>query len=81
MDQWLLSGTEAAEADGGGGVGHELEHEARHLSPLTVGGGIVVDEGDVVGALQQTVEVVLVDGHLVVDGSQSVSLAYGVGDE
>ena len=42
---------------------------------------VVVDQCDVRGALQQAVEVVGVDGHLVVDGGQAVCLAYGVGYE
>ena len=62
-------------------LNHELEHEARHLTLLGIGGGIVVDESHVVGTLQQAVEVMLVDGHLVVDGGQPVCLADGIGDE
>ena len=60
---------------------HELEHEARHLAFLGIDSGVVVDDGDILGALQQTVEVVLVDGHLMVDGGEAVGFADGVGDE
>ena len=64
-----------------GSVEHELEHEARHLAFLCIDCGVVVDDGDILGALQQTVEVVLVDGHLMVDGGEAVGFADGVGDE
>ena len=47
---------------------HDLEHETAHLACGGAVGTVVVDEGDVGGALQQAVEVVGVDGHLVVDG-------------
>ena len=57
---------------------HQLEHEAGHLASMTVGCGVVVDDGDVVGALEKTAEVVLVNGHLVIDRCQTVGLAYGV---
>ena len=48
---------------------------------MSIVGGIVVDDGYILGALQKPVEVVGVDGHLVVDSSKSVCLAYGVGNE
>ena len=62
-------------------LNHELEHETRHLTLLCISGGVVVDQSHVVGTLQQAVEVVLVNGHLVVDGGQPVCLADGIGDE
>ena len=73
-----------ASTEGGhlhGALDHELEHEARHLARLTIGSGVVVDDGDILGALQQTVEIVLIDGYLVVDGGEAVGLADGVGDK
>ena len=59
----------------------QLQHEAAHLAGVSVVGGVVVGDGDVAGALQQAVEVVGVEGYLVVDGGESVRLAYGVGYE
>ena len=59
----------------------QLEHEAAHLAGVSVVGRVVVGDGDVAGALQQAVEVVGVDSHLVVDGGEVVCLAYGVGYE
>lgn len=58
-----------------------LEHEAAHLAGVAVLGGVVVEDGDVAGALQQAVEIVGVDGGLVVDGGKPERLADGVGDE
>ena len=58
-----------------------LEHEARHLARLSIGGAVVVEDGHVGGTLQQAVEVVTVDGHLVVDGGQSVGLANRIRNE
>ena len=60
---------------------HELEHEARHLARLAIGSGVVVDDGDILGTLQQTMEIVLIDGYLVIDGGEAVGLADGVGDK
>ena len=60
---------------------HQLEHETGHLSLLGIDGGVVVDDCNIVCTLQQTVEIMLVDGYLVVDGGQSVSFTDGVGDE
>ena len=60
---------------------HQLEHETGHLAFLGIDGGVVIDDGDIISTLQQTVEIMLVDGYLVVDGGQSVSLADGIGDE
>ena len=59
----------------------ELEHEAAHLAGVSVVGGVVVGDGDVVGALEEAVEVVGVEGYFVVDGGEVVCLAYGVGYE
>ena len=59
----------------------QLQHEAAHLAGVSVVGRVVVGDGDVAGALQQSVEVVGVDSHLVVDGGESVRFAYGVGYE
>ena len=59
----------------------QLQHEAAHLAGVSVVGRVVVGDGDVAGALQQAVEVVGVDSHLVVDGGEVVCLAYGVGYE
>lgn len=59
----------------------ELEHEAAHLAGVSVVGGVVVGDGDVAGALEEAVEVVGVEGYLVVDGGEVVCLAYGVGYE
>ena len=41
----------------------------------------VVCQSDVLSPLYEPVEVVGIDGHLVVDGGQPVELPYGVGDE
>ena len=60
---------------------HELEHESAHFTAISVLGGVVVEQGDVGGALQQRVEIIGVDGDLVVDGREVVSLANRVGDE
>ena len=79
-EQGLLAGFQATEGDIPS-LHHQLKHEARHLTFLCIDGGVVVYDGHVVGSLQQTVEVVLVDSHFVVDGGQSVGLADGVGDE
>ena len=75
-----LAGFQAAEGDISS-LHHQLEHEAGHLALLGIDGGVVVDDGDVVGALEKAVEVVFVDGHLIVDGGQAVGLTDGVGDE
>ena len=60
---------------------HQLEHKARHLGRLAIAGSVVIEYGDIGCALQQAMEIMLIDGHLVVDGGQTVSLAEGVGDE
>ena len=60
---------------------HQLQQESAHLALLSVGGGIVVEDGDVLGPLQHTVEVVAEDGHLMVYRGQPVGLAYAVGYE
>ena len=63
------------------GLDHELEHEAGHFAAISVFGGVVVEQRDVGGALQQGVEIIGVDGDFVVDGGEVVCLADGVGDE
>ena len=60
---------------------HELEHEAAHLARVAVFRGIVVGHGHVGGPLNEAVEVVGIDGHLVVDSGEPVGMAYGIGDE
>ena len=60
---------------------HHLKHETRHLARLAVIGGIVIDEGDVGGPLQQPVEIIGVYGHLMVGSGQSVGLTDVIGDE
>ena len=75
----LLAGLQGLSDDGA--LDHELEHEARHLAGLSVVGGVVVEDGDIAGALEQAVEVVLIDGDLVIDGGEPVGLADGVRDE
>ena len=60
---------------------HELRHEAASLPRLAEVIAYGVGYGHIGGALQHAVEVVGVDSHFVVDGGESVSLAYGVGDE
>ena len=60
---------------------HHLQHEPAHLAALTVLRRVVVQHGHVAGALQQTVEIVGVDAHLVLDGGQLVSLTDAVRDE
>lgn len=64
-----------------GRLDHELEHESGHFAAISVFGGVVVEQGDVGGALQQGVEIIGVDGDFVVDGGEVVGLADGVGDE
>ena len=60
---------------------HQLQHEPAHLTRVAVFRSIVVEQADVGGALQEAMEIVGVDGHLVVDGGQTKCLANGVGDE
>ena len=62
-------------------VYQHLQHKAAHLSRMSVVGSVVVHYGYVFGTLQQSVEIVGVYSHLVVYGSESVSLTYGVGNE
>ena len=60
---------------------HHLQHEAGHFTRLTIIGGVVVDQCDVVGTLEQTVEIIGIDGYLVVDGCEAIGLADAVWDE
>ena len=60
---------------------HQLQHEPAHLARVPVFCGIVVNQVDVGGTLQEPVEIVGIDGHLVVDGGEVESLSNGVGDE
>ena len=64
-----------------GALHHELQHEAAHFACCGVACRLVVGERDVAGALQQSVEVVGINGHFVVDGGEVESLAHGVGNE
>ena len=58
-----------------------LQHETAHFTSLSVLCGIVIDDGHVLTALQQPVEVIGVDGHLMVDGGQPEGLAYAIGNK
>ena len=62
-------------------VHHELEHEAAHLSRMSVLCSLVIHNGDVASSLYEAMEVIRIYGHLIVYGGQSVSLSYGVGNE
>ena len=53
-----------------------LEHKARHLVHLSVGSGITIYQRYVRTAFQQMFEVIAVDGHLIVNGCQRISLTY-----
>ena len=69
---------------GGNGVGslhHQLQQETAHLALLAIGSAVVVDNGDIICTLQQPVEVVAVDGHLLLGGGEAVGAAHGVGYE
>ena len=76
-----LTGQEGVLHDGMRTFHHELEHEMAHLSTLAVFCGVIIENGHVLGALQETMEVVGVDGHLVLDGGEFVGMAYAVGNE
>ena len=64
-----------------GAFHHQLQHETAHLAALAVFSGVVVENGHVAGPLQQAVEIVGIDGDLVVDGGQFVSLSDAMGNE
>ena len=76
-----LRGAERQAADGVVARDHELEHEAAHLAALAVGCRAIVDHRHVVGPLQQTVEMVAVDGLFVVGGGEGVGAPQTVGDD
>ena len=76
-----LSGLERAAADGMGTLDHQLQHETAHLAALAVLGGTIIEDGHVAGPLQQAVEIVGIDGDLVLDGGQFVGLPDAVGNE
>ena len=77
----LLTGLQGVLADGLATLDEHLQHEAAHLAPLAVLGGIVVEDGDILGALQQAVEIVGVDANLILDSGQFVGLADAVRNE
>ena len=76
-----LSGVERLSDDGVGTFDHELQHETAHLAALAVLGRAVIENGHVAGSLQQAVEIVGIDGDLVVDGGQFVGLSDAMGNE
>ena len=80
-EQLLLSGLQARFPDVIVALHQQLQHEAAHLSRVAAVGGIVIHQGDVVAALQQVVEIIGIDGHLVVDGGQTVGFSDRVGDK
>ena len=77
----VLTSLERQLTNGGGTLDEQLEHEARHLAGMAVGGGVVITQGNIVGTAQQMLEVVFVDGHLIVDGGQSESFADTIWNE
>ena len=81
VELWRLARFQGEERDGNLVLDHQLEHKARHLGRLAIAGSIVVEYGDIGCALQQAMEIVLIDGHLVIDGGQAVGLTKGVGNE
>ena len=62
-------------------LNHELKHETAHLATLAVLCGVVPQDSDILGALQQTVEIVGIDAYLVFDGGKLVGLTDAVRDE
>ena len=62
-------------------LSQQLLDEAADFALAALIGGIVVDDSNIGGTLEQPMEVVGVDGYLVVDGGQFVGLSDGVGDE
>ena len=63
------------ERDGVWTLDHQLEYETAHFAALTILGRTIVEDGDVASPLQQAMEVISVDGHLVFDGRQFVGVA------
>ena len=76
-----LSGGDGGFADVVVALGEELEHEARHLAAVESVGRGIVEQGDVLGALHEAVEVVGIDGVLVFEQGHAEGLPQVVGDE
>ena len=60
---------------------HELKHEAAHFRGVSAFGCGVVSQRNVGSPLHQAIEIIGVDGYLVVDGGEPVKLANGVRNE
>ena len=58
-----------------------LQYETAHLTTLAVGSGMVIYQRDVFGTLNHAVEIVGIDGSLVVYGSQAVGFSHAIGNE
>ena len=60
---------------------HELEHEPAHLARMTVFCGVVIEDSYILCPLDESVEIIRIYRHLMIDGGKTVGLADGVGDE
>ena len=76
-----LARLQCALSDGLSALYHQLKHEAAHLAALSVFRRVVPKDSDIAGTLQQPMEVVGVDAHLVFYGCQLIGLADAVGYE
>lgn len=77
----LLASGERVVADGVWVFHHHLEHEATHLATLSSFGRIIIEDGDVLCALQQAMEIVGIDAHLVLDCCELVGLTNAMRNE
>ena len=76
-----LTGQERVLCDGLTALDQHLQHKAAHLAPLSVFGGVVIENGDIRSSLQQAVKIIGIDADLVFDGSEFVGVTDAVGDE
>ena len=60
---------------------HELQHESAQLACLSVVRRTVIDHSDILRPLYHAMEIVRIDSHLVVDGSETMRFPYAVGDK
>ena len=62
-------------------LGEGLQHEARHLSLVATICTGIVEQGDALGALQESIIIVGIKAHFAFDGGHAVCRTEGVGDE
>ena len=60
---------------------HLLEHETRHLTCLSIVGGVIIYQCHIFCPLQQAMEIMFVDSHLMIYRCQTVSFSDAIGNK